>query len=122
MGAFCGCTAGIVFVTTTRLGVGIGCCIPDCARPDTADVPKTTRPAKTLFFINFGWRAALECLISKRLLVSTYKILANDTRLSILFEKIIAYTNIPYGCFRVVSRPSIRYNYDFDAVKAELSL
>ncbi len=51
VGVRTGCVCGIVFVTMTLDGVGIGCINVDCESPLTAEKTRTVKLKKTYFFI-----------------------------------------------------------------------
>ncbi len=51
VGVRTGCVCGIVFVTTTLDGVGIGCIKVDCAKPLVAEKTMTVKLKRAYFFI-----------------------------------------------------------------------
>ena len=51
VGVRTGCVCGIVFVTMTLDGVGVGCINVDCEKPLTAEKTRTVKLKKAYFFI-----------------------------------------------------------------------
>ena len=51
VGVRTGCVCGIVFVTMTLDGVGIGCINVDCEKPIAAEKTRTVKLKKAYFFI-----------------------------------------------------------------------
>ena len=114
VGVRTGCVCGIVFVTITLDGVGIGCINVDCAKPLTVEITRTVKLKRTYFFIvmvaterQFGVQFLSE------LIADCYKILLNHRRLSTIFEIFIAPISKHYGNCWIVKMSSVMYKLHF---------